>query len=412
MTESRQPVHTVFGGAHLFRAGVVERFRALAIESLDTYAGDSAEFGNAFGIASPELAERVHARVREKLQREPIEDYRIDFEDGYGTRDDSEEDAHTDAAAREVAAAMAAGALPWRVGIRVKSFGESERARSERTLRLFLKTLIDAAGGLPEHFIVNLPKVSAVAEIEEFDRVLSACEREHKLADGSIALEVMVETPGIVLARDGRSPLPDLLSVGKARVGGAIFGAYDFTSALGIAASQQSLRHPACDFARNMMLVAFAGSWVQLSDGATAVIPVAVHAVPKGGALTPAQRDENRREVHAAWRIHRDNVRHAMSCGFYQGWDLHPAQLVSRYAATYEFFIEGLGPAAARVKNFLAKSAQATRVGTAFDDMATVRGLGNHFRRARNAGAITQAEMDALLGFSTQLIETHLDESG
>ena len=406
MTESRQPVHTVFGGAHLFRADVVERFRSLATASIDTYASDASEFREAFGIASPDLAERVYARVREKLQREAIEDYRIDFEDGYGAREDAEEDGHAVAAAREVAAAMAAGTLPWRVGIRVKSFGESERARSERTLRLFLKTLIDTGGRLPERFIVNLPKVSVVAEVEEFDRLLSACEREHGLEDGSIGLEVMVETPGIVLAADGRSPLPGLLNVGKTRVGGAIFGAYDFTSALGIAASQQSLRHPACDFARNMMLVALAGSWVQLSDGATAVLPVAVHAAPKGGALTPAQRDENRRGVHAAWRIHRDNVRHAMSCGFYQGWDLHPAQLVSRYAATYEFFIEGLEPAAARMKNFVAKSAQATRVGTAFDDMATARGLGNHFRRALNSGAITQAEMDALLGYSTQLIQS------
>jgi citrate lyase beta subunit len=410
VTENRQPVHTVFGGAHLFRADVIERFRALATASMDTYAGDPGEFREAFGIASPELAERVYVRVREKLQREPIEDYRIDFEDGYGTRDDSEEDAHAVSAAVEVAAAMAAGALPWRVGIRVKSFGESERVRSERTLRLFLKTLIDAAGRLPEWFIVNLPKVSTVAEVEEFDRLLSVCESEYHLK-ASIGLEVMVETPGIVLARDGRSPLPDLLKVGKTRVDGAIFGAYDFTSALGIAASQQSLRHPTCDFARNMMLVAFAGSWVQLSDGATAVIPVPVHAAPNGGALTPAQRDENRRGVHAAWRVHRDNVRHAMSCGFYQGWDLHPAQLVSRYAATYEFFIEGLEPAAARVRNFLAKSAQATRVGTAFDDMATVLGLGNHFRRARNAGAITQAEMDALLGFSAQLVKTYAVES-
>jgi citrate lyase beta subunit len=405
VAQLRQPVHTVFGGAHLFRAGVVERFRSLALESLETYAGDAGEFAAAFGIASPALAARVHTRVREKLLREPIEDYRIDFEDGYGVREDAEEDGHAEAAAREVAAAMAAGALPWCVGIRVKSWIEDERARSERTLRLFLKTLIEAAGRLPERFIVNLPKISTVAEAEEFDRVLSACEDAYGLKDGSIGVEVMVETPGIVLAADGRSPLPDLLNVGKTRVNGAVFGAYDFTSALGITASQQSLRHPACDFARNMMLVSLAGSWVRLSDGATAVLPVPVHAAPKGGALTPAQHDENRRAVHAAWRVHRENIRHAMSCGFYQGWDLHPAQLVSRYAATYEFFIEGLEPAAARMKNFLAKSAQATRVGTAFDDMATVRGLGNHFRRALNAGAITQDEMTALLGVSAQFIE-------
>ena len=404
MTQFPQPVHTVFGGAHLFRAGVVERSRDLALASLDTYAGDAAEFRAAFGIESSDLAARVLTRVREKLMREPIEDYRIDFEDGYGVRDDAEEDAHAMAAAREVAAAMAAETLPPRAGIRVKSWAENERARSERTLRLFLKTLVGAAGRLPGRFIVNLPKVSAVSEVEDFDRLLSACEREYGIEEGSIPLEVMVETPGIVLGPDGRSPLPDLLKVGHTRVDGVVFGAYDFTSALGISASQQSLRHPACDFARNMMLVAFAGSWVHLSDGATAVLPVPVHAAPKAGALAPAQDEENRRAVHAAWRMHRENIRHAMACGFYQGWDLHPAQLVSRYAATFEFFIEGLGPAAARVKNFLAKSGQATRVGTAFDDMATVRGLSNHFRRALNAGAITEDEMTSLLGASAELI--------
>lgn len=404
MPESRQPVHTVFGGAHLFRAGVVERFRDLALASLDTYAGDAAAFQSAFGIASTALAERVLGKVREKLQREPIEDYRIDFEDGYGTRDDAEEDGHAVAAAREVAAAMAAGTLPWRIGIRVKSWEDRERVRCERTLRLFLATLMESAGRLPDRFIVNLPKVSSVAQVEEFHGVLLACERERGLAEGSLGLEVMIETPAIVMGPDGRSPLPLLLRVGGTRVDGAIFGAYDFTSALGISASQQSLRHPACDFARNMMLVALAGSWVHLSDGATATLPVPIHDA-KGGALTPPQAEENRRSVHAAWRVHRENIRHAMSSGFYQGWDLHPAQLVSRYAATYEFFIEGLEPAAARVRNFIAKSAQATRVGSAFDDMATALGLGNHFRRAVRSGAITQDEMNALLGMSAQLIE-------
>jgi hypothetical protein len=154
-----------------------------------------------------------------------------------------------------------------------------------------------------------------------------------------------------------------------------------------------------------MMLVSLAESRVQLSDGATAVLPVPVHSAGEGGTLTAAQRDENRDAVHSAWRVHRENIRHAMSCGFYQGWDLHPAQLVSRYAATYEFFIDGLEAAAARLKNFVAKSGHATRVGTAFDDMATWRGLGNHFRRAVNAGAITRQEMTALLGESARLVD-------
>jgi citrate lyase beta subunit len=402
MTESRQPVHTVFGGAHLFRAGVVERFRALALESFDSYAADAAGFQAAFGIASSGLAERVHGRVREKLVREPIEDYRIDFEDGYGVRDDAEEDAHAVAAAREVAAGMDVATLPWRVGIRVKSQAADERARCERTLRLFVRTLMELAGRIPPRFVVNLPKVERVEQVEEFARLLAACEREHGLADGALGLEVMIETPAIVMAPDGRSPLPLLLHAGGARVGGAIFGAYDFTAALGITAAHQSLRHPACDFARHAMLVAFAGSRVQLSDGATAVLPVAVHAARDGAALDAALHEENRRSVHAGWQLHHDNVRHALANGFYQGWDLHPAQLVSRYAATFAFFVEGLDAAAARLRNLVAKSARATRLGAAFDDLATGKGLGNHLRRAVSSGAVTEDEVAAVTGDTMQ----------
>jgi citrate lyase beta subunit len=402
MTETRQPVHTVFGGAHLFRAGVVERFRAIALESFEAYAPDASSLGAALGFNPGVLAETVHARVREKLQREPIEDYRIDFEDGYGARAAAEEDGHAVAAAREVAAGIAAGSLPWRVGIRVKSFDHAEHERSQRTLRLFLSTLMAGAGRLPTNFIVNLPKVTSVGQVQEFVDILAALERKFGLADGALRFEVMVETPQIVVAADGHTPLPLLAAAGGDRLVGAIFGAYDFTASLGITASHQSLRHPSCDFARNMMLVALAGTRIQLSDGATAVLPVPVHAHPAAGALTAAQADENRRGVHAAWRLHSDNIRHAMASGFYQGWDLHPAQLVSRYAATFAFFIEGLDAAGARLRNFMAKSAQATRVGAAFDDAATGRGLVNYFLRAVSSGAITEDEAVAKAGASLE----------
>lgn len=400
MTETRQPVHTVFGGAHLFRAGVVERFRSLALASLDAYAPDAASLGAALGFGPGVPAATVLARVREKLLREPVEDYRIDFEDGYGVRATAEEDAHAVSAAREVAAGIAADSLPWRIGIRVKSLDGAERERTTRTLRLFLSTLMVGAGRLPANFIVNLPKVTSTAQVAEFVDLLAAYEREFGLADGALRFEVMVETPQMVLAADGRSPLPLLAAAGGDRLTGAIFGAYDFTASLGITASHQSLRHPACDFARNMMLVALAGTRIQLSDGATAMLPVPLHEVPEEGTLTAQQAEENRRGVHAAWRVHGKNIRHAMATGFYQGWDLHPAQLVSRYAATFAFFIEGLDAAAARLRNFVANSAQATRVGAAFDDAATGRGLLNYFRRAASCGAITQDEASARTGMS------------
>src|ERR1035437_8808154 len=142
MTESRQPVHTVFGGAHLFRADIVERFQSVALASLAAFAPDAATLGGALGLESSALADAVFSRVREKLLREPVEDYRIDFEDGYGVRAATGEDRHAVAAAREVVAGIGAGSLPWRVGVRLKSLDDSQRERSERTLRLFLSPVI------------------------------------------------------------------------------------------------------------------------------------------------------------------------------------------------------------------------------------------------------------------------------
>jgi hypothetical protein len=94
----RQPVHTVYGGAHLFRAGTSRRLGELAERALADYAPDPAALALAAGIPHA-LADTVYARVKEKLQREPVEDFRIDFEDGYGIRPDEEEDATADAAA-------------------------------------------------------------------------------------------------------------------------------------------------------------------------------------------------------------------------------------------------------------------------------------------------------------------------
>ena len=95
---------------------------------------------------------------------------------------------------------------------------------------------------------------------------------------------------------------------------------------------------------------------------------------PEAGELTDEQHAENVASVHAAWKLHFDDVRHSLAGGFYQGWDLHPAQLVSRYAAVYSFFLEGIDAAGVRLKNFVGKAAQATLVGDVFDDAATGSG--------------------------------------
>ena len=116
-------MHTVYGGAHLFKADTARRLGALALRALEEYAPDAATFASAVGLPD-RLAPKSHERVREKLRREPVEDFRIDFEDGYGNRPDAEEDGHAVAAAREVAAGLAAGTLPPFIGIRIKPFTE------------------------------------------------------------------------------------------------------------------------------------------------------------------------------------------------------------------------------------------------------------------------------------------------
>jgi citrate lyase beta subunit len=386
----RQPVHVVYGGGHLFRADTAAKLGEVARRALTEYAPDPPALDAALGLGA--MAEAVHARVVDKLGREPVEDFRIDFEDGYGTRPDADEDRDVTAAAREVARGQRAGTLPECIGIRVKPLTEELRGRSVRTLRLFLATLVEEGVGLPEQFVVTLPKITLVEQVSVFAAMLGEIEKELGLAEGRLRFEVMIETPQVVLGADGTSLLPRLIPAAAGRLQAAHFGTYDYTAALGIPAAEQRMRHPVCDFAKHMMQVAFAGTGVWLSDGSTAILPVPVHVAPAGSELSAAQRAENRAGIHAAWRLHADDVRHSLRGGFYQGWDLHPAQLVSRYAALFEFFLAGVEAASDRLRNFVAKAAQATLIGDVFDDAATGQGLLNYFLRAVQSGAITEAQ--------------------
>ena len=398
---ARQPVHTAYGGAHLFRADSAPKLGALALRALEEHAPSAAALAEALGIDDRPLAEAVHQRVVEKLRREPVEDYRIDFEDGYGVRPDGEEDEHAVAAAGEVARGMAAGTLPPFVGIRVKPLNEEHRARAVRTLDLFLTALVDATGGaLPGGFTLTLPKVMEPEQVDFFGDVLQALEPRLGIAGGTIRFEIMVETPQALVAPDGRWALPALVRAGGGRITGAHFGAYDYTASLGVTAAHQDLRHPACDFARSAMQASLAGTGVWLSDGATTLLPVPVHRATDGGSLSPDQATENTAAVRRAWRLHYANVRHALAAGFYQGWDLHPAQLVARYAAVYAFFLESVDAAGERLRNFVERAARATRVGSVFDDAATGQGLLNFFLRATGCGAISEDEAAARTGLT------------
>jgi citrate lyase beta subunit len=401
---ARQPVHTVYGGAQLFAHDTVPKLGQLARRAMDEYAPDAQALAEAVGLATGDdraarLAQSVYDRVRDKLQREPVEDFRLDYEDGYGVRPDAEEDGHAEAGARAVARAMRENTLSPFIGIRVKPLTAELHARSFRTLDIFLTALVREAGRLPERFFITLPKISATEQVVAFAEALQQLEPRLGLADGSLRFEAMVETPQLIIDETGRSLLPCLIDAAGGRLTAAHFGTYDYTASLNITAAYQRMRHVACDFARSVMQVSLAGTGIWLSDGSTTVMPVPIHRRSADGpALTAEQVAENRASVHNAWRMHYEDVRNSLASGFYQGWDLHPAQIVTRYAAVYTFFLTGVEQQGARLKNFVERAAQATLVGDVFDDAATGQGLLNFFFRAINCGALTEDEAVAMTG--------------
>jgi hypothetical protein len=384
----------VYGGAQLYKAETTQRLGELARASLAAFAPSARDLADGVGFgaragASPAFIDTVYARVKAKLEREAVEDFRIDFEDGFGARPDAEEDEAATRAARELARAMKEGLAPPFIGIRIKSFGEEWKLRSARTLELFLDALLPATGGvLPDNFVVTLPKVQIPEQPRTLVRLLELLERRHGLATGTLRFELMIEMPALLQACEGRCT-------------GAHLGTYDFTASCNITAAYQAMDHAMCDLAKGMMLLSFAGTGVFLSDGATNVMPVPPH---RGKELSAAQVAENKAVVHAAWQLAHRHIRHSLEGGFYQGWDLHPAQLPVRYATCYAFFLEGLPSAAERLKNFIEKAAQATLVGDVFDDAATGQGLLNYFLRALNCGAIDLAEI-AKTGLTAEEVE-------
>jgi citrate lyase beta subunit len=383
----RQPVHTVYEGAHLFRPHAARDHGEAALAALDENAPTAAEFARALGLPPSELFEEIHERVLRRLREAPVEDYRIDFEDGYGARADVDEDACAVAAARGIAAADVAGALPPFYGIRIKALEDPTAARGLRTLDLFLSTLAAGGRSLPPGFVVTLPKITASGQPAALADALDALESRLGLAAGSLKFEIMVETPQSIFTPDGRAALPDLVRAARGRCTGAHFGTYDYTASLGISPAHQNMAHPACDFARHVMQVSLAGTGVALSDGSTNVLPVG-----------------NRGSVHAAWRLHYGLVRRSLENGFYQGWDLHPAQLATRFAANFGFFLEGKSATLGRLRAALEKGAAAASAGL-LEDAATGQALLGFFLRGRNCGAFGEADA-AGLGLSPEDISS------
>lgn len=415
----RQAVHTVYGGANLFKADTALNLGGRALDAFKTYAPDFIVFGKVFSLAGIDqvseadrkkvtedyesldrsmkkfhpahLSYEVYNKVLRKLETEAIEDFRIDFEDGYGNRSNEEEDETAVSAAREVAKGMKEKSLPPFIGIRIKPFTEEMKERGLRTLDIFLTTLLKASKNkLPENFVVMLPKVTISEQVSTLVDFFEIIEDERGLKKGSLKMEMMVETTQSIMAEDGRNPLMKFVKASRGRCIAMHFGTYDYTASCSITARYQEMDHPVCDFAHHMTKVALAHTGIWLSDGATNTMPIGPH---RGEDLSDTQKRENWETVHRAWRKGYDHIRHSLWNGFYQGWDLNPAQLPMRYAAVFAFFLESYDDAVERLKTFVEKAARATLIGDVFDDAATGQGLLNYFLRALNSGAITEEEV-------------------
>lgn len=424
-SELRTPIHVVYGGADRFSAETPQKFGKLALKSLESFAPNFVEFANAMWlkgcdtlpiyedaiaeiefklIENPEkvkdenfpawFAWTIYNRTIEKLKREPIEDFRIDFEDGYGIRSNEEEDSHAISASNELAKSVTTQTNTPFSGFRIKSFQAETYNRAVRTLELFLSNFLEKTNGaLPQNFVVTLPKINKIEEVEVLHKLLTEFEKQNNLSQKSIKIEIMIETPFAVKNSD------ELVKVANGRCVAAHFGAFDYTASFGITAVHQHLKHPTCDFARNLMQLNLSPLGIRLSDSVTTEMPMPIH---KGENLSAQQVKENNLAVHKAWRLHFNNVSHSLINGFYQSWDLHPAQLVARYAAVYSFFLESFDAQVKRLKGFLDKATKATMSGNQFDDAASANGLLNYFIRAISCKALTVNEVTAATSLTVE----------
>ncbi|MEP6698901.1 MAG: phosphoenolpyruvate kinase [Verrucomicrobiota bacterium] len=388
----RQAVHTVYGGAHLFKADSPLKLGQVALRSLEEYAPDAATLDQALATGG-RLSATIYERIIEKLRREAVEDFRLDFEDGYGNRPDAEEDQHAISSAAEVARGLKENSLPPFIGIRIKPLNEDLHARSIRTLDIFMTALLaETSGKLPTGFVITVPKIQLPEQVTAAIRFFEILEQKNGLEPGTLKIEPMIETPQAIINARGEIALGSLVAAAEGRCRSVHFGVYDYTASCSITAAYQMMGHPSCDFARQMMLVSLAGTGIHLSDGATNILPVGPHRASENKPLTAEQLQQNRDAVHGAWRLGFNDNLHSLRSGFYQGWDLHPAQFVTRYAAVYSFFLDGLTSASGRLKTFVEKAALASLFGDVFDDAATGQGLLNFFLRGIACGAITEAE--------------------
>ncbi|MFI7385401.1 DUF6986 family protein [Streptomyces sp. NPDC049813] len=378
---TRQPVHTVYVPGDAFDAGTIRSWGDQALAQLDEHAPDAASFAGVLGL-SDAFAEPVYSRVRAKLEREPVEDLRVDFEDGYRPASSADEDETAARAARVIAEAYAQGTAAPYMGIRMKCMEAPVRDRGIRTLDIFLTGLMEH-GGLPDGLVLTLPKVTYPEQVTAMVRLLEAFEKSHSLDAGRLGFEIQIETSQSILAADGTAAVARMIDAAEGRATGLHYGTFDYSACLGVSAAYQASDHPAADHAKAVMQVAAAGTGVRVSDGSTNVLPVGPTA-----------------KVHDAWRLHYGLTRRALARAYYQGWDMHPGHIPTRYAAVFAFYREGFEQAAARLAAYAHQTA-----GDIADEPATAKALAGYLLRGLDCGALDVAEVARLSGLTRADLE-------
>ncbi|UUZ58682.1 DUF6986 family protein [Nocardioides sp. B-3] len=278
---------------------------------------------------------------------------------------------------------LVGGGSPYN-GIRIKSFEAPTRRRGLRTLDLFVGELGD---GLTDGFRITLPKVTSVDQVAAMVTALEVVESAHGLRAGSLLFEIRVETPQAILGADGSTSIARMIRAGDGRVTGLHYRTYDYSASPGVAAEQQSMEHPVADHAKDVMQVAAAGTGVFVSDGSSNRLPV-------------GDSDAKR----AAWALHLRLVRRSLERGIHRGWDLHPAQLPSRFASTYAFFRDGLPSAATRLRAYVHGGQSGY-----LDEPATAAALAGFLLRGLECGAVDAGRSTAS---SASIVPSSRDSRG
>ncbi|MBC9936529.1 MULTISPECIES: aldolase [unclassified Leucobacter] len=359
--------HVAYVPADQFHSRISHEWAATAHAAVQR-AGGYERLGEALGSCERARA-GVAARVEAKMLAGGIEDLRVDFEDGYGTRLDETEDLHAQQAGAEAAKLED---YQHQVGLRIKSMEPDTRARGIRTLTLFLRSLTSEV--VPRGpVLITLPKVTSMNQADAFCEFVEVLEGDLGLPARALLVEIQVEAPRIISQLLTEGAFNSSQSVRSGRISGLHFGTYDYGAALKIDPFHQRLDHPSADFAKLVMQLAVSETDVRLSDGSSNRIPV------------PADN-------FGAWTEHASLVQRSLRRGITQGWDIHPLQLPSRYFAVYDYYRSGLQEAIARINDYLAVQSLAV-----LDEPASARALAAFLLAGVQLGAVDAEEITSQL---------------